>query len=221
MPESTIIMTKAANKLESVMKKKAYAFLEKLAENDAAPGLHIEPIKNSVDKKVRTGRVDQGYRAVLFKLTDGGSNTYVFHGIWPHDDAITVAGKVTLTVNPVNGVAEIRVIDAEAPQPHAAQAAAPPQVAEVDPPILPPEPSVPAAADWSFAVSIDDLVSELGFPPEVAERARCGDERGRAARLRGRSRELAGSGPSEPRHRHVGHRGQGGARDRACDHDDR
>ena len=102
MPESTIIMTKAANKLEPALKKKAYAFLEKLAEDDSAPGLHVEPIKNSADKRVRTGRVDQGYRAVLFKLTEGGSNTYVFHGIWPHDDAIAVAGKTTLTVNPVN-----------------------------------------------------------------------------------------------------------------------
>jgi superfamily I DNA/RNA helicase len=157
MPESTIIMTKAANKLESVMKKKAYAFLEKLAENDAAPGLHIEPIKNSVDKKVRTGRVDQGYRAVLFKLTEGGSNTYVFHGIWPHDDAISVAGKTTLTVNPVNGVAEIRVVEVEAS----------PGVESVD--VGPEQPE--AKPHWVLPVSIDDLVTGLGFPLEVAERA--------------------------------------------------
>jgi superfamily I DNA/RNA helicase len=169
MPESTIIMTKAANKLESVMKKKAYAFLEKLAENDAAPGLHIEPIKNSVDKKVRTGRVDQGYRAVLFKLTEGGSNTYVFHGIWPHDDAITVAGKTTLTVNPVNGVAEIRVVGAEA-SPTAQSADVARQVTAAEQPIAAPAPPV-AKPPWAFPVSIDDLVTHLGLPLEVAERA--------------------------------------------------
>ena len=83
MPESTIVMTKSSNKLDPAIKKKAFAFLEKLAEDDSAPGLHVEPIVNSLDKRVRTGRVDQGYRAVLFKLTESGTNTYVFHGVWP------------------------------------------------------------------------------------------------------------------------------------------
>ena len=45
-----------------------YAFLEKLSEDATLPGLHIEPIQNSVDHRVRTGRVDQGYRAVMFQL---------------------------------------------------------------------------------------------------------------------------------------------------------
>lgn len=169
MPESTIIMAKAANKLEASMKKKAYAFLEKLAEDDAAPGLHIEPIKNSVDKKVRTGRVDDGFRAVLFKLTDGGSNTYVFHGIWPHDDAITVAGKTTLTVNPVNGVAEIRVVETES-LPSVPSAPSALSVAAIESPITTPEQAASKPA-WAFPVSIDDLVTDLGFPREVAERA--------------------------------------------------
>ena len=208
MPESTIIMAKAANKLDSAMKKKAYAFLEKLAENDAAPGLHIEPIKNSVDKKVRTGRVDQGYRAVLFKLTEGGSNTYVFHGIWPHDDAITVAGSTTLTVNPVNGVAEIRVVGAEA-SPTAQSADVARQVSAAEQPIAAPEQPV-AKPPWAFPVSIDDLVTHLGLPLEVAERAHaasdedqlldyaCGLETGKDKR-------------PEPRHRNVRLGGQGSA----------
>ena len=65
----SVIITKSVSKLEPAMRAKAYAFLEKLNENDALPGLHIEPIQNSVDSRVRTGRVDQGYRAVLFQLT--------------------------------------------------------------------------------------------------------------------------------------------------------
>lgn len=168
MPESTIIMTKASNKLEPALKKKAYAFLEKLAEDDAAPGLHIEPIKNSLDKKVRTGRVDQGYRAVLFKLTNGGSNAYVFHGIWPHDDAIAIAGKVSLTVNPINGIPEIQTTEAPA-------ATTTPWVDS--PATFPPASSEAAAIDleakpaWAFPVSVGELVAELGLPPEIAERA--------------------------------------------------
>jgi hypothetical protein len=103
---STIIMSKPASKLEPSLKKKAYAFLEKLGEDDTSPGLHIEPISHSADDKVRTGRVDQFYRAVLFRVPSKGEPMYVFYGIWPHDEAIAVAKKTRLTVNPVNGVTE-------------------------------------------------------------------------------------------------------------------
>ena len=121
---ANIIMSKLAGKLDPSVKKKAYAFLEKLSEDDTAPGLHIEPITNSADDKVRTGRVDQFYRAVLFKVPSAGEATYVFHGIWPHDDAIAVAKKTRLTVNPINGIAEISIVPA-VPEPTSWQTPAP------------------------------------------------------------------------------------------------
>ncbi len=105
-----VIMSKMAGKLDPSVKKKAYVFLEKLCQDDASPGLHIEPITNSADDKVRTGRVDQSYRAVLFRIPSDGDPTYVFHGIWPHDDAIAIARKTRLAVNPVNGIAEITTV---------------------------------------------------------------------------------------------------------------
>ena len=111
----TIIMSKPASKLEPSLKKKAYAFLEKLGEDDTSPGLHIEPIAHSADDKVRTGRVDQFYRAVLFRVPGKGEPMYVFYGIWPHDEAIAVAKKTRLTVNPVNGVTEITTVAEEPP----------------------------------------------------------------------------------------------------------
>jgi hypothetical protein len=115
----TIIMSKPASKLEPSLKKKAYAFLEKLGEDDTSPGLHIEPIANSADDKVRTGRVDLSYRAVLFRVPGKGEPMYVFYGIWPHDDAIAVARKTRLTVNPVNGVTEITTVSESAVPPSA------------------------------------------------------------------------------------------------------
>jgi superfamily I DNA/RNA helicase len=120
----TIIMSKPASKLEASLKKKAYAFLEKLAEDDTSLGLHIEPIAHSVDDKVRTGRVDQSYRAVLFRIPGKGEPAYVFYGIWPHDDAIAVARKTRLTWNPVNGVTELTTV---APEPDGVSTAAPPE----------------------------------------------------------------------------------------------
>lgn len=127
----TIVMTKLASKLDPSLKKKAFAFLEKLAEDDTTPGLHIEPINGSADAKVRTGRVDAGFRAVLFKMTSPEGTSYVVHGIWPHDDAITVAKKTVLSLNPVNGVAEVRTI--ETPVEPVAPVVAPPVPEPVEP----------------------------------------------------------------------------------------
>lgn len=102
-----IIYSQGMPKLDGGLKQAAWSFFEKLSENDASPGLHIEPINGVVDDRVRTGRVNQNFRAVLFKLLHDGETTYVLHGIWPHDDAIEKAKKSRLTVNPVNGVAEV------------------------------------------------------------------------------------------------------------------
>jgi hypothetical protein len=82
-------------------------FLQKLAADDTTPGLHVEPILHAADPRVRTGRVDDFYRAVMFRLDGDRETHYVIHGVWPHDDAIAVAGRIRLTVNPVNGLPQI------------------------------------------------------------------------------------------------------------------
>lgn len=158
----SVIITKLVSKLEPALKKKAFAFLEKLSEDPSLPGLHIEPIDNSADPRVRTGRVDQGYRAVLFKLTSAGSVDYVLHGIWPHDDAIDVARKVVLKLNPISGVPEI--LDAAptgAPRPAAAPAAPTTPGAKTSPPTL-------LAAN---GLGVNDLVEDLGLDARLAELA--------------------------------------------------
>lgn len=104
----TIVMTPTMNRLDGALKRKAWAFIEKLTTSDDSLGLHIEPITNSVDPRVRTGRVDQQFRAVLFKIQGSGPEAYyVLHGVWNHDDAIEIAKKSRLSVNPVNGVLEL------------------------------------------------------------------------------------------------------------------
>lgn len=146
---------------DGALKKKAWTFLEKLQEDDTTPGLHIEPINGSADPRVRTGRVDEFWRAVLFKLTGHGETHYVFHGIWPHDDAITVAKKVTLKQNPVNGMPVIEEIDLPVPAP-----------APYQPPATPSAPAAPAVPLLvGKGYSRDDLVARLGIPDAVADAA--------------------------------------------------
>jgi hypothetical protein len=159
----TIIMGKLASKIDGSVKGKAMTFLQKLGMDDAAPGLHIEPIQNCVDPRVRTGRVDEFWRAVMFRL-DGGSEThYVIHGIWAHDDAIAVAKRVRLKVNPINGLPQIDEID-PAPAP-----------APTPPPVADPRPAEPLFVRLGHERG--DLVEVLGLPPEVADLAMAaGDE---------------------------------------------
>lgn len=157
MPESVIIYPKQDKLLDSSIKQKAYSFLEKLAQDDTAPGLHIEPIANAADPRARSGRVDQQYRALLFKLSTADSTAYVVHGIYNHDDAYTVAAKVVLTLNPINGLPEYN----EQPAPKG-EVAAPVQAAPVAE-VTAPEPLL--------AFSAADLTVSLGIPPATAEQA--------------------------------------------------
>jgi superfamily I DNA/RNA helicase len=164
----TIVWSKPPYKLDASLKKKAYTFLEKLGVDDTTPGLHVEPISNSADPKVRTGRVDDSFRAVLFKLP---GQIYVFHGIWAHDEAIAIAKTARLRTNPVTGVTEITVVaaplpDVMHPAPGSASAAPSPSPA-------------PASAGPGERMSLlaahgigrEVLTGELGIDGALADRA--------------------------------------------------
>lgn len=109
---------KAMPKLDGSVKNKVYSLFEKLNEDDTTAGLHVEPMKNATDPRVRTARVDISFRAILFKIDDksGGEPTYIYMGTWPHDEANALAERSVLRVNPINGVLEgiIGELDGEA-----------------------------------------------------------------------------------------------------------
>ncbi|WP_281871951.1 3'-5' exonuclease [Brachybacterium paraconglomeratum] len=104
MPNVTF--TKTKQKLEPAVGAKLASFLMKLTVDDTTSGLHIEKIHGTADHRVRTGRVDQSYRAVLFLLDGTIGHHYVYAGTWQHDDAIAKAKTMTMRLNQVNGVAE-------------------------------------------------------------------------------------------------------------------
>lgn len=106
MPQ--IILGPSFGKLDGAVRKAAFAFLEKLQDNDAASGLHIEPITGSADPRIRTGRVNDFWRAVLVKIQGQASEAhYVYLGTFPHDEAISFAKTAAVRVNPRNGIAEL------------------------------------------------------------------------------------------------------------------
>lgn len=160
MPQ--IILGPGLEKMDGSLQKATYSFLTKLATDDTLPKLHIEPIKNSVDPRARTGRVDLSNRAVLFKLQGSQQDAaYLFIGTFPHDEAIAVAQKSRLNINPRNGVAELVPVDAEfpaAPQP----ATPPPAAVEA---AVPEEPTL-----RSRGYTVDDF-ADLGIDTSFAEGA--------------------------------------------------
>lgn len=99
--------TKDATAKDPSLRAKIGQFISKLSTMSTSSGLHLEPIRGSRDRRVRTARVTDFYRAVLFELTADGEVVYVIHGIWPHDEAIKIAESVTVHVNPRNGITEV------------------------------------------------------------------------------------------------------------------
>ncbi|MBX7432548.1 UvrD-helicase domain-containing protein [Mycobacterium sp. Y57] len=152
--------SKGMSKLDGSVKNKVYDFFEKLNADDTSPKLHIEPMKKAVDPRVRTGRVDLYWRAILFRVDDkSGGTTYIYMGTWPHDDAIKLAERATLRVNPINGTLEGLIGE---PPEVAADDSPPPTVATTEP-----EVSYLAGFGYSYA----DLAEGLGIDPALAERA--------------------------------------------------
>ncbi|UUV29647.1 AAA family ATPase [Amycolatopsis roodepoortensis] len=70
-------------------------------------GLDLKIPQGARDPRVRTARVTDNHRAVLFAAGSKEDAYYLLVAIRPHDEAYEYAGKVTLRLNPANGVAEV------------------------------------------------------------------------------------------------------------------
>ena len=98
---------KDATTKDPSLRAKIGPFINKLATMPGSSGLHLEHIHRAKDRRVRTARVTEFYRAVLFELNAGDEVVYVVHGVWPHDEAIRIAESVTVGINPRNGITEV------------------------------------------------------------------------------------------------------------------
>lgn len=147
---------------DKMVKAKIYSFLEKLREDDTAPGLHIEKMQNPADPRARTGRVDLGLRAVLYRLESSDTErTYVYVGTFEHDQGSEYARTRVLKYNSINGVAELIAAtmpdNTQAERPIAGSAAARPRAAA-------------SHLESRFNYSRANLIDELGFDEPAAAR---------------------------------------------------
>lgn len=178
-----VTMVSTKDKLDGSIKKQVFDFLRKLQDNDTAPGLHIEPMKGARDRRARTGRVNDMWRAVLFRMEVPGETHYVYIGTWPHDKANAIAESSIMTFNSALGVPEIinrgapePAADDPAPQPRRPHDRSTSQDSEAGSPVndaptvpLPSQPpwSNPLSHGWTAA----SLSMQAGIDGENAEAA--------------------------------------------------
>jgi len=160
--------TKAMKKLDKSINDKVWAFIEKLSADHTAPGLHIEPIKSSVDPRVRTGRVDLNFRAVLFKIDAqlGNDPTFIYMGTWPHDEANKLAERSKLRVNPINGVLEGIIGELDGEQDRKRYIAPPAPRSELNRAV-----SILPTSYLGQTFSLTDLTERVGLDADLAQRA--------------------------------------------------
>jgi UvrD-like helicase C-terminal domain/AAA domain len=149
----TVVIAKQYEKdlrVDGSMKARAWDFMMKLNADPDGGGLDLKMPHGAADRRVRTARVDQNFRAVLFALPP---DLLVMAAIKPHDEAYDFAKTIRLDINPANGAMEL--IAEQTIQRAVQEFSQKPQTSDA-PQVLP------------YAAS--DLV-ELGIRKDVAEQA--------------------------------------------------
>ncbi|GAB3165144.1 3'-5' exonuclease [Myceligenerans halotolerans] len=95
-----VIMVKDAHLPDNNVAGQVMAFLNKLMTDDTSSSLHIERINGAVDRRIRTGRVNVQWRALLVKVQGQGETAhYVYLGTFKHDQAISMAKTYRVDVD--------------------------------------------------------------------------------------------------------------------------
>lgn len=141
--------TKRCAQLDSSLKKQVLEMMAKVQQDPSLGGVRLKSLTNTRDRRVRTARVNDNFRAVLMHP---GGETYYLVEVLPHDDAIAYATNVEFSVNPVHGGVEYidrSAVEAVVPQDDADAGAA-----EAREPLLSPH--------------TDKTLVQLGIPEDLA-----------------------------------------------------
>ena len=142
-------------KLPRAQQQRIRGLIRKFTKNPTAPGLNYERIRNARDPRMRSVRIDQGYRAIVYDTGQGGRHLLLWAA--KHDDAYAWAMRKECAVNPETGAVQVF-----ASQPH--ESGRYPDAT----------PSVPAApADPSAFDSLKDRqLMRLGVPQAMLQEVR-------------------------------------------------
>ncbi len=87
--------------LPAAVQSKGLEFMLKFQTDPRSPGINYETIHSAKDKNLRSVRIDQAYRGIIFRAPK--DNVFVWLHVDQHDDAYQWASTRKMSVNPVNG----------------------------------------------------------------------------------------------------------------------
>jgi len=115
-----------------------------------SPSINYEKIKVAAESNLKSVRIDQDWRGIVFKPDIG--DVYVLLHVDRHDPAYRWAERRKLTINPVTGAMQMVVIEEVAAEPVAASSVVP---------------AKPLQADLLFSGLSDHELMSLGVPREM------------------------------------------------------
>ncbi len=94
----------AFSRIPRDQQKKTWDFITRFQRDPQSHGTHLESLHDVRDRRVRTARIDQTYRAVLLALP---GNTYMLIWVDHHDEAMEWARNKILERNPLTGALQL------------------------------------------------------------------------------------------------------------------
>lgn len=85
--------------------KKVRRFMTKFRQDPTLPGINYEKIEGTKDPKLRSVRIDQSYRGIVMKPTEG--NVYMLLWVDHHDDAYQWARNRVVQIHPETGSLQV------------------------------------------------------------------------------------------------------------------
>lgn len=148
-------------RLPAAVHGRVFKWALKFQQDPTANGINYETIKGARDSNLRSVRIDQDWRGIVFKPERG--DLYILLHVDQHDAAYRWAEGRKLAVNPATGALQIMMLE-EVVEP--ASTAHPPARAAAT--VAP----ATATATPLFARIDDSSLMQLGVPPELIPRVR-------------------------------------------------
>ena len=152
---------RAFARLPRAQQRGVRALINKFNRDSTAPGLNYERIRNARSPRMRSVRIDQGYRAIVFDTGQGGLHLLLWAD--KHDDAYDWALRHECGVNPETGALQVFVPRESAPDDQVVDSVRGPSGAPTTgrPP-----------ADGAFKDLKDRELARLGVPPAMLSEVR-------------------------------------------------
>lgn len=148
-------------RLPTAVQNRVTKWMVKFQQDPTSPGINYETIKAARDSNLRSVRIDQDWRGIVFKPDKG--DVYILLYVDHHDDAYRWAERRKLAVNPVTG--SLQVVSLEAVQASPTDFVQSETAEKTD--AAPPRQSAALFSHLS-----DSEMVQLGTPPDLIPRVR-------------------------------------------------